>query len=318
MTEQDIAWFQSLSSTEIAAIVRERVKTVVFAAGGTTRWLMLNHLDGWPKDMSYWQKYLRHGGERFLEIAKMFFDHGVHTVFTHAIVPGQLEGKGAGYHPLALTSGMEKLAGSPDFLHFYTEYGVRVRFFGNYRQVLERSEYKGALEQFDQVAEQTRRHDQHRLYWGFNTGEDQIARILELAVQYDRDHGRAPSKEQVIELYYGEPVEPVDIFISFNRSRTAHLMPPLLEGQADLYFTVGLSFDFAQTLLRRILYDHLYARRGRHRDYGELSSSAFSEMQDFYRLNREAVTGLGQRYEPGAVWHPVPQVRLPSSWEENA
>jgi hypothetical protein len=315
MTVEDLTWFQNLSTPEVAAIVRERVKTVVFAAGGTVRWLILNYLDGWPKDMSYWQKYLKQGGQRILKIAQMFFDHGVHTLFTHAIVPGQLEGKGEGYAPLALTSGMERLAASPEFLRFYEEYKVGVRFFGNYRQTLEGSQYQGALALFDEVAGRTRINDQHRLFWGFNSEQDQITPILELAVQYYRDHGQSPSREEVVELYYGEPVEPVDIFISFNRPRTAILMPPLLECRADLYFTVGLSFDLSREQLRSILYDHLYARRGWHRDYGELSSRAFAEMQAFYRMNQGNVIGIGRRYEPGDIWHPITQVRLPSGWD---
>lgn len=317
MTREDLAWFQNLTAQEVAAIVRERgPRTAVFAAGGTTRWFILNYLDGWPTDMSYWDGYLQYGGQRILNIMRMFFDHGVHTLFTHAIVPGQLEGKGQGYLPLALSTGMERLAGTPEFHHFYQEYGVRVRFFGNYRQVLKGSEYENTLTLFDEVTERTRANDRHCLYWGFNSEADQITPILELTVQYYRDHGRAPSREEIVELVYGEQVEPVDIFISFNRSRTANLMPPLLEGRADLYFTVGLSFDFSQPQLRRILYDHLYARKGWHRDYSELPSSAFSEMQAFYRLNQEGVIGVGRRYEPGAIWHPLPQVRLPHAWED--
>lgn len=317
MTTEDLTWFQSLSIPEVAAVVREHgLRTVVFAAGGTTRWFILNHLDGWPADMSYWQGYLKQGGQRFLEIVRMFFDHGVHTLFTHAIVPGQLEGKGEGYVPLALTSGMERIAGTSQFLNFYDEYEVRVRFYGNYRQVLEDSSYNDALVHFDQIQARTRTYDRHRLYWGFNSEPDQITPMLDLAVAYYRDYRRAPNREEVVELYYGEPVEPVDIFISFNRSRTASLMPPLLESRADLYFTVGLSFDFSQPQLRSILYDHLYARKGQHRDYAELPSSAFSEMQAFYRQNQAGVTGLGRRYQPGDIWHPMPQVRLPSGWDE--
>jgi hypothetical protein len=316
MKKEDLTWFQNLSTSEVAEIARERVKTVVFAAGGTVRWLILNYLDSWPADMSYWQGYLKHGGQRFVEIVRTFFDHGVHTLFTHAIVPGQLEGKGKGYMPLALTSGMERLAASPEFLRFYEEYKVRVRFFGNYRQALEGSQYEGTLALFDEVMERTQANDRHRLFWGFNSEQDQITPIFELAVQFYRDHGRTPSRQEVVELYYGEPVEPVNIFISFNRPRIAALMPPLLESQADLYFTVGLSWDLSQLQLRNILYDHLYARRGQHRDYGALSTSAFSEVQAFYRLNQGGVIGLGRRYEPGDIWHPLPQVRLPSAWEE--
>jgi hypothetical protein len=317
VTTKDLSWFQNLSTSEVAAIVRERgPRSVVFAAGGTTRWYILNYLDGWPEDMNYWQEYIHHGGRRFMEIAQLLFDHGVHTLFTHAIVPGQLEGKGQGYLPRALTSGMESLAASPGFLRFYDEYGVAVRFYGDYRQVLEDSEYRDVLAHFDQVAEQTSTNEHHRLFWGFNSSQDQISPMLELAVQYYQQHGWAPTREEIIHAYYGEPLEPVDVYIGFNRPRTANLMPPLLDNRADLYFTVGLSFDFSQTQLRSILYDHLYARRGRHRDYGELPATAFSEMQTFYRLNQEKVTGLGRRYQSGAIWHPLPQVHLPSGWDE--
>jgi hypothetical protein len=309
-------WFQNLSTLEVAAIVRERVRTVVFAAGGTTRWFMLHYLDGWPTDMSYWEGYLRQDGQRFLEIARMFFDHGVPTLFTHAVVPGQLEGRDEAYVHLALTTGMERIAGSPEFLHFYEAYGVRVRFFGNYRQVLAGSQYARTLARFDEIEERTGANSQHLLFWGFNSEDDQVTPVMELAVQFYRDRGRIPSREEAIKLYYGEDVEPVDIFIGFNRPKIACLMPPLLGGGADLYFTVGLSFDFPQAQLRRILYDHLYARKGRHRDYSELSADAFSEMQDFYRLNQGRVIGIGRRYESGGIWHAMPQVCLPSGWDE--
>ena len=335
-------------------MVRERgPKVAVFAAGGTTRWFILNYLTSWPADMCYWQGYLDQGGQRFLDIAQMFFDHGVHTLFTHAIVPGQLEGKGADYLPLALSTGMQRIAGTPEFLEFYEAYGVKVRFFGNYREVLEnpsvnaechlpeswelsgrfnrnaecgwenggpvRAFTPGAadtLARFDELMERTQTHEQHVLYWGFNSERDLMTPIFSLVVQYYRDHGRMLSREEVIELVYGEPVQPVDIYVGFNRPRIANLMPPLLDHQADLYFTVGLSFDFSQRQLRSILYDHLYARRGWHRNYGELPSSAFAEMQGFYGLNREGVIGVGRRYEPGDIWHPLPQVRLPSGWGE--
>jgi len=319
MTKEDLAWFQNLSTPEVVTIVHERgLRTVVFAAGGTTRWYILNYLDDWPKDWSYWRECLNQGGNQFLRITQMFFDHGIRTLFTHALTPGQFDiAKGEEYLPLALTAGMDKIAGSIEFLHFYDEYGVRVRFFGNYQQVLEGSKYKSTLALFDEVEEQTKNNNRYRLYWGFNSEPDQITPVLELVVQYYQNHGRAPNLKEAIELYYGEPVEPVDVFISFNRTKTADLMPPLIEGQADLYFTVGLSFDFAQPQLRSILYDHLYARRGRHRDYEELPSSAFSEMQTFYRLNQAAVIGVGKRYARGAVWHPLPQVHLPPGWEED-
>ncbi len=316
MTTKNMDWFQSLSTSEAAKVVREHgPKTVVFAAGGTKRWYILNHLDRWPSDTSYWEGYLEYGGHKFLEITKLFFDHGVSTLFTHAVIPSQLQGEGKRYLPLALKSGMERIAASPEFLAFYDECGVRVRFFGNYRRVLQELERTDVLDLFDQVEERTKNNDRHVIFWGFNSEQDQMSPIFEMVARHYQEHGVVLNKDQAIELYYGESVSPVDIYITFNRLRT-WVLPPLLGGHADLYFTVGLSFDFSQIQLRSVLYDHLYARRGKHRKYDTLAPESFSEAQKFYRLNQEGVIGVGRIYEAGDFWYPVPQVRLPSGWDE--
>jgi len=314
MTTKSIEWFQSLSTSQVAEIVREReLGTVVFAAGGTKRWFILNHLDHWPSDRSYWDGYLEHGGKQFLKITRLFFEHGVPELLTHAVIPSQLAGEGERYLPLALTSGMERIAASPEFLAFYDECGVRVRFFGNYRQVLQDLDYTDALAMFDEVEERTCKNDRHVLWWGFNSEQDQLTPIIKLAAQYYQEHKVMPDQDQIVELYYGEAISPVDIYISFNKPR-AWVLPPLIGDRADLYFTVGLSFDFAQRQLRSILYDHLYARRGVHRDYAALSPESFSATQEFYRLNQEAVIGVGHHYEAAHFWYPLPQVRFPSGW----
>ena len=69
-------------------------------------------------------------------------------------------------------------------------------------QVLQDSEYGDVLAHFDQVAQQTSTNEHHRLFWGFNSSEDQISPILELAVQYYQQHGRAPTREEGIQTYY--------------------------------------------------------------------------------------------------------------------
>jgi hypothetical protein len=311
------SWFRSLTSAQVAEIVRERgPRTMVFAAGGTIRWFILNHLDGWPEDTSFLRSYMQQGGRRLLEILRLFFEHGVRAVFTHAIAPGQLVGKGEGYTPLLLSRGLARMTGAPEFLRFYQDHGIRVRFFGDHRLLLKGSQYKEALADLDELERRTAHNERHVLFWGLNPEERQAAQVLELATRYYQEHGRVPSREQAIEAYYGEPVEPADILVGFNRPKDLGLIPPLLGGRTDMYFLVGLSLDFSQAQLRDILYDHLYARPGQHRDYGELAPDAFSEMQAFYRLNQGRILGVGRRYEPGSIWHARPQVRLPAGWDE--
>ncbi|MBN1259904.1 MAG: hypothetical protein JXB35_04405, partial [Anaerolineae bacterium] len=160
-------------------------------------------------------------------------------------------------------------------------------------------------------------HDQHLICWGFVSHPDQTSDIVKLAVQFYEIHGRAPTRDELIPLYYGIPVKPVDLMIGFNRTRISVLMPPLLGDNADLYFTVGLSMDLSAPVFRRILYDRLFARKSRHRAYETLTPEAFAQLRAYYALNRENVLGLGERFEAGGVWHPLPQVQLPPEWEKS-
>ena len=103
-------------------------------------------------------------------------------------------------------------------------------------------------------------------------------------------------------------VEPVDLFIGFDRP-SAFDMPLVATGNEDLYFTVSPSPYMDAQTLRRILYDHLYARRVDDADYA-LSAQEMETLGRFYRLNQHRVLGLGRKHRRGAFWYPIPQVEL--------
>ena len=71
--------------------------------------------------------------------------------------------------------------------------------------------------------------------------------------------GRIPTRNVSVELYHGEYIKPVDIFIRFDSVYVFDT--PLLDvGRTDLYFTVCPSPYLAPKALREILYDHIDAR----------------------------------------------------------
>ncbi len=296
--------FQGLSTAEIAERVRSSgPKVCVFPINGTRRWFMLEHTV--PDGEDWATVYCDVAAERHIELYRTFFDHGVDTLLTPIFGPDLLE-RGEEYARMAI-EGLALLATAPRFLEFYDEYGVRVRFYGDYRRFFDATPYSDVLELFDQTTARTASHNQRRLFFGV-CAHDAAETIGKLAVEYHAEHGCLPDKRLLVEMYYGEWVAPVDLFIGFDKP-CAFDMPLVATGSEDLYFTVTPSPYLSQRQLRDILYDHLYCRSGSDADYDSLDAGAWQAMKEFYQSNLDNTLGVGGRV--GNVWYPLPQVNLP-------
>lgn len=303
----DIETFQSLPTEEVARLVRETgPKVCVFPVNGTRRWFMLEHPERAATDLTY----LRFGGRRLIELYELFFDHGIDTLLTPIFGPDLLE-RGDEYKQLLLP-GLLWFAQDQGFLEFYDAYDVRVRVYGDARRYLQDTPYAHVLDDFDELARRTAAHRRHRLFFGV-CAHDATETIAEIGVRFYREHSRLPDKRQIVKAYYGEHVEPVDLFIGFDRP-AAFDMPLIATGSEDLYFAVAPSLYLDAYTLRAILYDHLYARRVDETGYAELSPEDWQTLADFYALNRRHVLGLGCRHSSGNFWYPLPQVELPPRW----
>ncbi len=302
----DAEEFRHLPAEEIARLVRQAgPKVCVFPINGTRRWFMLEHLPGPDEDPLV--TYLDVTGRRHIELYQMLFDHGVDTLLTPVFGPDLLE-RGQDYMDLA-AAGLSRLATYPDFLDFYRAYQVRVRFYGDYRLFFEPTPYAYLSDLFDQVTAQTAAHNRYRLFFGV-CAQDATEAIARLAVRYHAEHGHIPDKRTLVELYYGEYVGPVDLFIGFDKFCVFD-MPLIATGNEDLYFTVSPSPYLTEVQLRDILYDHLYTRRGKEPDYLNMGPEAWAWMRKFYQANMGRTMGVGANQQPGDFWYPLPQVVLP-------
>jgi tuberculosinol/isotuberculosinol synthase len=72
-------------------------------------------------------------------------------------------------------------------------------------------------------------------------------------------------------------------------------------GNESLYFTVAPSLYMTPTLLRKILFDHIYLRPLPDPDYSKISPDELKAMQKAYRDGRENAFGLG--VVEGGVWY---------------
>jgi len=303
--------FLSLPTSEVAELVRRNgPKVCVFPINGTRRWFILEHPAEATSGVS--ESYLRIGGRRHVELYRLFFDHGIETLLTPSFGPDILE-RGTAYHAI-LTRGLSWFAENDGFLDFYDQYDVRVRVYGDTEKHLRGTPYEGTLEAYARLEDRTASHTSHRLFFGI-CAHDPIETVADISIKFSQQHGRRPTKRDIVTAYYGEHVDPVDVFIGFADRPAVFDMPLIATGAEDIYFTVAPSPYLNQQTLRLILYDHTVARRVDDARYGDLSTGDWETLAEFYGLNRHRVLGLGRRGVNCRFWHPTPQVELPPSLE---
>jgi adenosine tuberculosinyltransferase len=304
----DIQTFQHLSSAQVAALVRGAgTKVCVFPINGTRRWFILEH----PREAAddFVNGYLHIGGQRHIELYRLFFDHGLDTLLTPIFGPDIFE-RDADYQPI-IEQGLLWFAQDPAFLAFYDQYDVRVRVYGDVERYVRGTPYESILEAFSQLEKRTQSHKSHRLFFGI-CANDPTERIAQIGVEYFQTAKRLPKRNEIVEAYYGEYIDPVNFFVGFDRL-AAFDMPLIATGQEDLYFTVSPSPYMDEATLRAILFDHLYTRRI-YEQYNDLTPEDWQTLTNFYRQNRNHVLGVGESSARGNVWYPLPQVELPPEW----
>ena len=290
--------FLELPTAEIARTLRESGGRVVcFPINGTRRWFALEH--GAEVNGDYVAQYMGISGRQHIALYKMMFDHGLDTIIA-PMFGGELFNRGENYVARIGADGLAYLATNPDFLAFYQEYGVRVRFYGDYHRQLANTPFAYLSAIFDRIGAHTRHHNRFRLFYGV-FANDPAEQVAEFGMRHFQKHGRPPGRADIVEAYYGEPVAPVNLFIGFDKL-SAFDYPLLNLGEEDLYFTVAPSLYLTERQLRGILYDHLYTRRVREPDYAQLSPDQQRTIKSYYANNGEKTLGVG--ILRGGMWHP--------------
>lgn len=286
--------FLQLPTQEAAQWVREAgVKVCVLPVNGTRRWFALEYASASSQDDA--QQYLESVIQAHIRLYTLFFDHGIDTLLSPVFGP-DLMNRGEEYMELAV-QGLAALVRHPALGDFYDRSAVRVRFYGDHQTYLARYPV-GEL--FDALTAQTASNDRCRLFYGV-CGHDATEAVARIAVRFYQEHGRAPDRHEIVAAYYGEYVDPVDLFVGFGEF-TAYDMPLLALGSEALYFTCAPTPYLAEREVRTILYDHVSVR-GREPAYDEIESGDWAFLGRFYRLNKGTILGRGT-LGPGRIWFP--------------
>jgi adenosine tuberculosinyltransferase len=283
----DFNIFQSLPAEDVARLVRTIGPQVcVFPVNGTRRWCWLEHTNDPDKSLEH---YVEIAALTYIRLFSMLYDHGIDTILS-PIYGDELLSRGSKYIQATLANGLSNLE-TPDFLNFYRQYDICVRFYGNFRTILNKPIYTPQLELFERISGQTMRHKKRRLFFGV-FANDAAEQVGELSINHFLKENRYPDRHEIISLYYGEYVEPVTLFIGFEKP-TIYDYPLLGLGNESLYFTASPSPYLTTFTLRKILYDHLYRRTIKDPDWEQFSETDFNVLRNYYHKQQRTVLGVG-------------------------
>ncbi|MBI4730577.1 MAG: diterpene synthase [Chloroflexi bacterium] len=297
--------FLSLPTEEVARLVRTAgPKVCVFPINGTRRWFRLEYPDA-PDTIS---AYIDAMVSVHIRLCRLFFEHGLDTLIVPVFGPDLL--KRRGYQEIALR-GLSRLATDPLLRDFYSSNDIKVRFYGDYQSHFSDAPWRILLEQFEDLERETTHHQKHRLFLGVYA-QDITCAITKITIEYYEKYGVVPTREKLVELNYGEYIQPADIFIGFDHFCVFDM--PLLDiGETDLYFTVCPSPYITSAQLRQILYDHQYLRHGLSEEHESLGYHVVERMRNFYKANIEHTQGIG--IVKDGIWFPTNQVDMPQEMQ---
>lgn len=282
--------FLQLSTEEVAALVKATGRKVcVFPINGTRRWFVLEHAREIRGD--FFEAYMNAAIQNHVELCAMLFEHGI-DILLAPVFGHELMHRGDEYTRRVGIDGLVRTATDQNYREFFERYNVKVRFYGDYREVLTGTPYEYALKSMYEIVEATKHNTAHRLYFGVFA--DKVTEtISRLSVEHYLAEGSVPDKHALIHKYYGEDLPPVSMFIGFDKFSVFD-MPLLTTGEEDLYFSLSPSPYMTPSQLRAILYDHIYIRRTQEPDYTQLPGEELDWLRDYYRKNKDYAFGVGR------------------------
>ena len=282
--------FLQLPTEEVAALVKATgQKVCVFPVNGTRRWFMLEHAEKIRDD--FFQAYMDTSIENHVDLCAMLFDHGIGTILA-PVFGRELMTRGDEYTQRVGIDGLVRTATDKNYRDFFSQYNVKVRFYGDYRDVLTGTPYEYALSSIYEVTEATKHNTGFRLFFGV-FADEVTETIARLSVEHYLAEGSIPDKQTLVRKYYGEDMPPVSMFIGFDKFSVFD-MPLLATGEEDLYFSVSPSPYMTECQLRAILYDHIYIRPTPEPDYTKLTADELNWLRNYYRKNKDYACGVGK------------------------
>lgn len=258
---------------------------------GTRRWF-LGHRRERPGD------YLSTLVRRQAELHRMILDHGVAAIVAPSF--GELNLKRGEEYTRHALAGLLRIPSDEVYRDLF-ERGVRLRFYGDYRETLAGPEFRPMLEACDEAMALTVGGNGPLVLIGL-FADNPHETLARLAVELFQRYGKPPDRAALIEAYYGVPVPDLSFYVGFEQPQLFDA-PLLTTGREDLYYTLNPTPEVDEGQLRAILFDHLVSRKVPEVSYEDLPEAA--QLRLIGEGRRRATVGLGRVDPLTGLWWPV-------------
>jgi len=300
--------FMGLEKREVADLIESAgsPKTVVLVPDNTRRTgIIYKKIKSGSK---YFERDLFNAlSSPFRGLIKTIFDHKIKYLFIPSLTHGNLS-RNKKYVDSHFKIATRLILNEEKWVNFYEENGIRVRIYGDV-DLIQTLGYHDFVKWVRNIESATEHNSRHTLFWGYAcTGSVETMRIIRLCIDFNEKFGRHPSNQEIRELYYGVNVDDVDIFIRPGEIRDSDCQPPLISGNAQMYFPMCPLTELDEGFFKEILYDYLFCRvtSGGKKEYSkQMDSSELQRIQRFYDQNQGTIIGLGEKI--GDFW--VPSVK---------
>ena len=262
---------------------------------GTRRWYLLHKREN-PTAGDYVTTTIR----RQAELHRLVFAHGISVIVAPHFGTELLQ-RGAAYTRTVL-GGLLTLGDEPINQEMF-DAGVRIRFYGDFEEVLDTPIYHPMLDACASLTAATASGDGPLLLIGL-FADAPYPKLAHLSVTFAEKHGRTPDRQDLIEAYYGIAVPDLSLYLGFCQPALFDI-PLLTTGQEDLYATLTPSADLTERQLRELLYDHLVTRRIAEDDYETLPDGALAALAAYNERYRGITLGIGRIDPLTGVWNPL-------------
>lgn len=282
---------------DVARWISARPEPVVMGwpYNGTRRWYLVHRSQN-PDVKGYLTTLIRRQAEHH----RLVFEHGVSVLLAPSFGFETLK-RGEEYVRYAL-SGLLRLADDEVYRGMFAA-GVRLRFYGDYENVLDAPPYYPMLDACAGLVANTASGEGPLLLIGL-FADDPYPAIANLSVEFAARQGRPPDRRELIEAYYGLPIPDLSLYLGFAQPEMFDI-PLLATGLEHLYVTLNPSPDLRETQLREILYDHLITRRTRPVNYEALSPKAQEKLAEHSERYSGKTFGIGYVDPATGLWNPL-------------
>ncbi|KAM9966488.1 hypothetical protein ACTFIR_006704 [Dictyostelium discoideum] len=313
--------FNNLSENEICEIVQRKLKgnnTIVYAFDGTRRSFLIENIN-LENENNQIETKINYDEYSKIAIQKLLYDlvmmckHGIETI-CYPMWFCTLEDRGPAYLPkfILYLEGLSELLDNPTLFKMYSELGIRIIFYGEYKLLLERGNAPGLLLKFEKIMELTKNNKNHIVLLGTNIEQPSETFINNTISLYKENGNVAPTMNNLIQHYYGVKVDQVSFYLGFDRFSTDG-RPILIsdKGNEDLYYTISPHKFINQTTFRKVLFDKLFCRSNSKINDNKFNLEDIEAINQFYLDNNDMVMGVGNVNPDGNYWYPDAQVKLP-------